>query len=98
MEELKTVEFLHSELCSTIDKLQGLESMLGVIYHSMILNPNSDIWQDNTEKYIDLLSAPYITIIDSIKSIRNEINDIHNRMDDSIITLSTKLTEKESFN
>ncbi len=87
MEETKKLSLLHCDLCDEIDKLKSLESMLEVFYHSMISNPDSDIWQNDPDKYLDMLIAPYITILNSIKSIRCEIDDIHNSMDDAIFAL-----------
>ena len=91
--ELKNIVLLHCEMYDVIDGLKGLESMLHVFYHSMVINPDSDIWQDDANKRINLLSDPYITIIDSIKTQIKHLDDIHDRMDKTIMALDNEYAE-----
>lgn len=92
-DELKRIGLLHCEMYDIIDKLKGLESMLHVFYKSMVENPNDDIWERDTDKYIKLLSDPYITIIDSIKTTIAHLDNIHDQMDLAIMDLEEKYPE-----
>ena len=85
--KLNNIELLHCEMCDVIDGLKGLESMLHVFYKSMIEIPNDDMWMGNEDEHINLLSNPYIMIINSIKSTISHLDDLYDRMDLAIMSL-----------
>ena len=92
-DELKNIGMIHCDMYEVYDKLKGLESILDVFYKSMIESPDSDIWKDDAEEYISLLSNPYITILDSVRSIMARFDDLHNQMDKAIMALDKEYVE-----
>ena len=95
-DELRNIGLIHCEMYDVYDRLKGLESILDVLYKSLIENPNDDVWGRDTDKYICLLSDPYISILDSVRSIMARFDDLHNQMDIAIMDLDKKFPEGRS--
>lgn len=85
MEEVRSIPELHYELLGVIDKLKGMDSLLDVFYENMIRNPG-DIDNDK-DKYIDILSVPYATMMDNLKRTITSLDSIYDRMDTSLVKL-----------
>ena len=94
VEDMKDIYQLHYELLETNEKLKGLASILDVFYMNAIRNPD-DISNDK-DKYIELLSGPYVTIIDSIKTTIASIDNIYDRMDGELRQLRIGSSDKSN--
>lgn len=86
MDEFKSVKKLHVDLINLTENLNSFNTMLQVYYHGMILNPDNDIWQDDPEKRIEILSNPYSMISDYITKTIDALNDINVQMAFSLYT------------
>ena len=89
------LSLLHGNLIDEVENLRGLKSLLDVFEHSMNINPDPDIWRENPEKRIELLSAPYCTIIDYLQHSIDTLGNIINQMDDDLRELDRILPDSE---
>ena len=96
MNEIATnLSLLHGDLIDEIENLRGLKSLLDVFDHEMNTNPDEDLWKNDPEKRIALLSAPYCTIIDYLQHSIDKLDNIFNQMDVDLMELNRILPDPE---
>ena len=85
-EALNNLHDSQYDIINVIDRLKGLDTLLSLFYKEMIVNPDTVDSKDTTN-YINMLSAPYVTIIDTVKTTISTLDCIHDQIDGQLLEL-----------
>ncbi len=84
LDDLSNLQF---DMMTFIDYLRGFDTLIVTFYKHMLETQGVRDWQDDPEKYIEILSTPYQTIMENSQATIKRLKELEKRLDYAIMDL-----------